>query len=177
VADPALITGGTAVLTGGVGYLTARLQHKAEKQRLVLEETRLKGELETQRRERETAVVQDRQDLYLSFLKTFDAAWHLCHDPGILSTTDADDWWSVYKSDQQRMTLLAAGPVAKSVDEYRPLLSAFAEDLEAEIEQNTSDKAAQEKGRRSVWDRHADPLLTKQREIEGHMREDLRTPE
>lgn len=75
------------------------------------------------------------------------------------------------------MALLAAGPVATAMDELRDPMSHFAEDLEAETKTQPGDVTGHETGRREVWDKHAETIITLQREIELRMREDLRTPE
>ena len=177
MADPALITGGTAVLTGGVGYLTARLQHKGEKQRLLLEESKLKSELQTHSEERSEAAIESRRDLYLAYVDTFDAAWHLCQDPGVTKTSTVDKWWSDYQAIQQRMALLAAGSVTQAMEAMRPLVSDFAADLEVAIETNSTDKIIQASARRDVWNEHAQAIQQTQRSIEAQMRIDLRSPE
>ncbi len=152
----------------------ARLQHKSERKRLVIEEKRLEGELQAQELDRAGEVINARRDLYLAYLTTFDAAWQLCHDSEQLTTVHVNEWWSTYQAVQQRMSLLAAGPVAAAIDNCRDLFSAFAGDLEI-ARLNNSD--AQEAARGAVWTKHAEEMRSKQTEIEQRMREDLKTPE
>lgn len=175
--DPALITGGTAVLTGGVGYLTARLQHKGERQRLDLEKTRVENEIDTHFEDRDMEATESRRELYLTYVDSFDAAWHLCHDSGAMKVSLLDKWWSDYQAIQQRMALLAARPVAEGLNSMRPLVSNFASDLEVAINENPIDATTQAQARRDVWNKHVEAIQGTQRIMEAHMRVDLGTPE
>lgn len=94
-----------------------------------------------------------------------------------MTTAQIDQWWSEYQSEQQRMALLAAGPVAEAINGCRTLFSSFAADLEVANDEHLENTADQEAARQRVWARHAEELRGKQVEIEQRMRDDLQTPE
>lgn len=137
----------------------------------------MENELDAHLEEREKEAIESRRDLYLAYVDSFDAAWHLCHDATAMQVALVDKWWSDYQAIQQRMALLAARPVVEAMNSMRPLVSNLAFDLEVAINENPVDAVTQAQARRSVWGEHAEVLQGTQRAIEARMRIDLRSPE